>query len=587
MSEPRSPEEAARDALLASRSFTNPITNRTLFPQAEVEQHLGEFAHGRLPFHWLPTFLHEAAHHFCFFTPVGMALAVLTLRARRRAIALELGEGAGLDPLHVLDDFLRSETSLAALRPLLEGIALFVECDARPGTSPNVSEVLNAAWHYFAPRAEDEEDQVDAPLRRTLDAMRLQESFLRRKTGILVQPMRCDAGGYLPGYLTVKNLWYAVARSNDRLWDSDLYFRYLVAYVFNDLGLVAHLLDPDTSDWGAAGVVVNYIAARLGSFVHGDHDAHLVAIDADQQPLATDDRLPDFVVQLAETPGLGTDHGLARLGRERLLAQLEELTAESDGGTLGGYRDAQRIVLAQRELLSIGRADVDVEISDQNRVRIRHEGQLVLVGPGAESALAGRAGRGSMDVFLNPWRWGRYIALAVSFEGATVLRWFNRAIATAARRQFAAYQTDTLAGEVQDQLVSDFLDHALLADGTNAIIYPAVLENVAAWCDGTYKRYALATAAEAREDDLFELTRDDGFSQILGEMRLVRALAWLSLRSMRYTRPTLDELFAEERDQHRCTGGLDEVVAEIGERTTATWGAPLAVADAQTVMSVV
>src|SRR5437667_214835 len=116
------------------RSFTDPVTNWTLISGVDLDRHLaGMMQAGRYPI----DFLHELVHHWCFHTPVGLALALLQLRARRRAVLLagEQDNHLGFDTWDVLDDTVRYETAITLMRPLAEGLALYAEFDALPGDS--------------------------------------------------------------------------------------------------------------------------------------------------------------------------------------------------------------------------------------------------------------------------------------------------------------------------------------------------------------------------------------------------------------------------------------------------------------------
>src|SRR4051794_8760091 len=106
-------------------AFTDPVSNITVLPSREVEHNLvGLLTGDPLPIRFAPSFIHEVTHHRCFFSPVGNTVALLNLRARRRALASVL-EHEDPDPLgeralDIFDDFIRYETAMEALRPLSE-----------------------------------------------------------------------------------------------------------------------------------------------------------------------------------------------------------------------------------------------------------------------------------------------------------------------------------------------------------------------------------------------------------------------------------------------------------------------------------
>mgnify|MGYP003289546860 CR=1 FL=1 len=140
-------------SLLDQRSFINPVTNLTVISSFRSEDHLPALASSTLPWSCLPAFLHEATHHWCLMHPVGGALALLNLRARRAATALERRSRFGADDsARLVSDVLRYEAFINVQRPLAEGIAMFAECDLVPGTSlSRPSPVLRLVADCFGP----------------------------------------------------------------------------------------------------------------------------------------------------------------------------------------------------------------------------------------------------------------------------------------------------------------------------------------------------------------------------------------------------------------------------------------------------
>lgn len=275
------------------RSSIDPITNITLLAPVRLEEAAGALLTGTLPSDALPAYLHEATHHWCFFSSVGLALTLLNLRARRRALLLELQDSKDpfetdeldtmfktpeLDTIDVLDDYLRYDVLTRAQAPLAEGLAIFAEFDALPGSSPVVTEMMTSLLRFLG-----KSENPDADPWETLGSALLYERstnlYASRKTSVLTQAMEFDHGGYLAGYLMVKGLWRDAVAINPRLFDTDLFLNLLVTYVYSDFGLVAHLLDPETSDYGAAPPIVNYFAHRLHAFLGSISDDWLDAIE--------------------------------------------------------------------------------------------------------------------------------------------------------------------------------------------------------------------------------------------------------------------------------------------------------------------
>lgn len=83
------------------RSWTDPVTNWTLISGVRLDRDLGGMMQmGKYPARLLSPFVHELVHHWCFHSPLGLALAHMQLRARREALLLAKGEpreGSKLD----------------------------------------------------------------------------------------------------------------------------------------------------------------------------------------------------------------------------------------------------------------------------------------------------------------------------------------------------------------------------------------------------------------------------------------------------------------------------------------------------------
>ncbi len=210
------------------------------------------FRPGRYPLRLLPSVLHEAAHFDSYSTPVGVALATLYLRAWKGARTAGQGRGktggdrdSGYDAL--VDD-IRFRTAEAVLRPFTEGIAVFCEFDARPGSSPITTSapMLASACFCDADAPDAGEKTVAEIVASLLGGMRQSELFQARKENLISQPFGVAAGGYISGYYLVKNLRHILItyKGLSRLLDGDLYLFCLNAIVFGDLELARLLLDP-------------------------------------------------------------------------------------------------------------------------------------------------------------------------------------------------------------------------------------------------------------------------------------------------------------------------------------------------------
>ena len=69
-------------------SYVDPIINAAVISQIDMRRDYARLLQLDFPEIYLPTFLHECTHHACFTSPLGTALALLRMRAYRRATRL-------------------------------------------------------------------------------------------------------------------------------------------------------------------------------------------------------------------------------------------------------------------------------------------------------------------------------------------------------------------------------------------------------------------------------------------------------------------------------------------------------------------
>lgn len=549
-------------AAIHDRSFVDPISNAVLLSPIDLQSELGDVVQLRLPRSCLSTFLHETTHHWCFYSPVGMALAFLAMRARRRGLLAETDDtGNTGDTWAVVDDLVRYRVATAALRPFGEGMALFAEFDDVPTTSKVMSDVMTSAWTCFllGRRTDDSDEPLHMRLFSLLHDLRSDPATAKRKTNLLMQPLSAGpAAGYLPGYLLVKNLWIDSARRNARLADADLALVYLYTWVFCDFGLVAHLLDPDVSDISAVDPIVGHVVARLQAFVDADHDKNIDLLEcAADLPFLVDPHKPR-----EQTPDLGADPALWALGRERLEAAMHELEEEaaSSSSWQRGLARRDQWALAQRELLCLGRCTVDVRVAPTGWVTVWADGQVIFAGR-SDLDVADRRGHGTLEAFLNPWRWGRYAAVVVTLDGRRVLTWTSRELDAETREQFDGYRVTLDAIAAEDELLDRFVA-GHVAD--QQYVLDAIEETYEPEINRIYTRLALGFVPPDRLDARAIEMRDDGLYPVFGSAALVRTLAWIGVVShLGLRRAEYPRAFDGLRRFHRFAGSFDEALDSI------------------------
>src|SRR5512140_1897925 len=115
-----------------------------------------------------------------------------------------------------------------------------------PGNSTVASLPMLWTWLLFggeSPAGDDSDTELQKAT-WVIYYSRLSADFLFRKENLLVQPLSCAHGGYFPGYLTVKSLWAGCTHKDERFFDPDFFLTFLRSFVYDDMSLVAKLLDP-------------------------------------------------------------------------------------------------------------------------------------------------------------------------------------------------------------------------------------------------------------------------------------------------------------------------------------------------------
>lgn len=524
------------------RSYTDPVTNWTLISGVEIKRDLAQMMQaGRYPIAYLPDFLHEFVHHSCFQSPVGTALALIQLRARRTAVLLDKPEeappGVHVDQWALLDSVVRYETAIALMRPLAEGLALYAEFDAVPGDSPITSPAMLQAAVAFVDVKENTSDDptlnaAAALLARRLVSLRRSDVFETRKANLLVQPLGPDGGGYLPGYLALKNLWHVLLNltKSTKLFDTDLYFAFIRSFFYDDYAFVAALLD-ETKEiaFGGAGpidcadAISTYFQRRWAQLSNvteaqiADFEAAVLAGDPEAMPL------------------FGADPALAERGRRVLEAGYAELDFDGPADSLEKVlRRRDSWTLAQRDLMCVGSFAVDVIVNEHHRVIVRERGGNGAAGfpvfamQAHEDAQADQ-GEGSLEYFISPA--GKYSVLTVTLHDKVVaVGSLSPNLTDTLRDQVLRYRTSHEKASADGRLWREVVATALRQDSSNELFLEHYRDNARRVTESLYFGKALMFTPDAALDHAIETTRKDGFYEILaGDFDLIRAAARLSL----------------------------------------------------------
>lgn len=397
----------------------DPDSNTVFVCDSPVREYVQWARHGRLPRVLLPTVLHELTHHWCLSGCVGRALAELSLEAQEDLAA------SPLFPLYademVLAQWDAVEFARALLEPLLEGMAMFAQFDVYPGSSPVLSGTLAMLARLFPPEKDETATDIIDALRHRLIEYRLSEQALRSKSGMLVQAMNSRNGGYLLGYLSVKNLWMQARKASPRLADADLFLLYLRNLVFDDAGFVDRLLDAGTQALHGTKIyedLASHLNERLKLLSAPDLDERVAEMEETLEKYSDldghghciyldDQRVDDVNWRLyqhlrAIAPGLKDMKGPDLKGktREEKRQAIHEFGKALDRAATGidqvDPKDLQRLLriwahLLHRAIVCLRVDQVECEIGADGRWTVHADGAPVFSAPA--SAECNRAGR--------------------------------------------------------------------------------------------------------------------------------------------------------------------------------------------------
>ena len=501
------------------RSFTDPVSNFVMISGVDLSRDLANmFQAGKYPREFMPDFIHEMVHHMCFDSPVGAALGILHMRSWHKTLRTITEKNSTVDKYDVLEDALRYETAIALMRPLAEGLALFGEFDSFPGTSPLLSNVAMQTAVSFGEAYS--EAKIDAAARLALQRYRLSDIATQKKTHLLVQPFTIDGDGYLPGYLTVKNMRVFLLRKAWKLVDSDLFLSYLKAFFYDDFGLVARLLDPDRQlqpfgsddpEKDSCNAIAIYLQERFQKLYNLTNDELLERFE--RAALAG---APDYWSQL----DLGSDPELVKKG-ETLLQQALDSAFEGQqtrGGVEAAMLRYQLQLLKQRHLFCVGSFEIPVRVNEYGRAlggRVRENPVFAVP---ALDGVTPRAGNGSIEYFFSP-RY-HYSVCTISIEGDVVAVFSLAAnFSDEIKKEVAEYEA-SLSDVLRQRERLDAAVEQLLAEPESKIIFDHYAGQHAQMVERLYVRdrcLALPFTPADKIDRCADLMRESGLYCILGE----------------------------------------------------------------------
>jgi hypothetical protein len=557
---------------LEGSSWTDPVTNWTLLAGVKLDVTLANILkRGQLPPMSYPAFVHECTHHWSFHTEVGVALAMLQLNARRKAMLMKKTSATFSDLEAISEAQTRYETTIALLKPLAEGLALFAEFDAFPGKMPSLS--LPSGWVmalYGEPTKDEIADENLIPaLERHLLRWRTSMELARRKANLMIQPLRCvetnTVRGYLPGYLLLKQLQIVAIIRDAAFLDADFFYSYTKHFFFNDFAFVDAILDSGESDVGAAEHIAVYFQQRLSAFAHSFTKENVARVAKElNAPLSHQRFLPDL------KPGTAAD---AR-GQKRLLDLMEELRTKADDKLESALRKVDMWTIAQRELMCLGSFSATLRRKGSGLINISRDGNPIAWFPALPDA-GEFDGEGTVAYFFSPSR--RYRAMAASFGTRVVSLTFLEDQDDSIRNEVVGYILNRDFAESADAALRDRVQE-MLADSVQANVRNIIGQLTRDILDRIYIPQSLNVTDE-KLPIVAAAMSEDGFLPLLdGDLELLTSVALVSTAASLVPRSLLAKIM-------KSYGRDLEDALRRAELASEKWGIPFFNVDKETIVS--
>jgi hypothetical protein len=543
-----------RKSVLSSfldRSWTDPFSGTVYLAGVDLAANLKQIVQvGRPLNNWLPSFLHEGMHHWCCNSAVGQTIAMLEARARVRLAEFVENENDTQLMKLVLEDLIRAETVLRLYRPLAEGLALFMEFDAVPGQSENLSVPMLLAHQFFVQgeslkgvhKSEEISSRITGNLFESLIRARLTDTMERRKSNLLAQPLGCDKGGYLGGYLAVKFLNATAFAESDKFADSDLFASFLRSYFYEDFGFVAKILDERKHGESSIAEMIQYFRDRMFQFSKCDFDAEATRFENFYAHKLPDARALGGRIPFRTSPDLFT------LGWNRLNRLMHELEVKQTDNDLGSrvVRQFCLPILSQRAYMRVGFVPAYVRVSKTGVLYAGLDNDFAgSLGPpenydekvlrifGGSPLLSGRAeegvppgeGKGRVEVYVSWPPFG--VFLIVTLDRKIVFRLLLRG----EEAHFShVLRTFTATAEFEEsdarirKALSDLLEN-VSARRSNRALDKAMQQS-----NDVYQAMALRTVPAHKENGCLKAMKTDGVWGLLNrDFALTRDVSRISL----------------------------------------------------------
>jgi hypothetical protein len=397
-----------------NRSFTDPVTNILVLSGPEFEKAFANLlTRHPLPITCLSTFLHETTHHWCFSTAVGHVLATLRLRLHRRGLNAGTSK---FDFWGFINDLARYESAMTLLGPFIEGLALFSEFDVTP-SEEYASTPLVAALGLFSPESSPTEinpksEEYAGRWTKFLSSLRVADQCVEKKASLLASPLSSEGGGYLQGYFAVKRLWMLASENLGTLVDTDKFFSFVRAFVFNDFGFIVTLLRDYKDQSSLASAIVSYVHARLYSLADKDIPSEISAHY--QSNLPEMGHWYDGNNPLRTTSTTVFNEGFEALKTLQLEVLADDGNADAD---IFLIKRLHSLILTRRHFVSLGSRPVKFSVDDQGSIDVQLDGENYEFVSRLPPPTSRKSSDGYLDAFIAT---GFSLILSLSSEGKVV-----------------------------------------------------------------------------------------------------------------------------------------------------------------------
>jgi hypothetical protein len=518
-----------------NRSWTDLITNVVVLSEVQLDQDLEKLTGwGTSPRNLLPSFLHEATHHWCFLSPVGSVVAALQLRARRRAQTLLRTNPAGKRRIELqaglLEDLIRAETVTAFLRPLAEGLSLYTEFDAMTNQKSSILSLPLEMASYFSGDLELSQTPLGLTpvLVSLLRSMRLDQRCIQRKVGVFGHPLAYTDGGYFLGYLTVRRLWIKAAGKDGRLLnETDLFLMYLRSFFFDDIGLVAKLLDPTTKELESASAISNYVNQRILTFIDDVQQSDIATYEHEVIEFGRSSdkgKIPKFLTSLR------VESDLYDLGSQLSTRLVEQLGATSKGTVNDVFRLQEAEIFGRRDIMYLGSIPVEVVVHKDGKFQVFREGMQVTDGQAHKGVAAGNA-EGSLDLFFSMLPRHRYRVVSITRGKDVVLKKFigPKSMPKSAVKRFSDFEPSRSIAQSRSDEFSVALEQVLVGSWME-ICLTHIRNQLGTLVESVYLPVATYGVSDAHYEKAYPLMQQNGLLSLLNwDRELIEGTALLGL----------------------------------------------------------